>query len=143
MIGVAFSLALALEMPQAVDPEARARQFLDAFAENPKTARQFATKDAAVIVGDIGGTYAQFLKVMRRYPNMLKDCRIAELSWKQDLSAEEQRNPDLDPRLKTGKIRAFAGAYNCPRAGGSKGEVEYTVVLRDDRVVEFFLGGDR
>jgi hypothetical protein len=142
VIGLAISLALSSAASQGVDAEGRARQFLEAFAVSPKAAKQFTTKDAAVIVGDIGGTFDDYAKVMRRHPNALKACQVGELKWKQDLSAVEQNDPDLDPRLKTGRIRAFDGSFSCPHAEGSKA-IEYTVVLRDDLVVEFFLGNGR
>lgn len=120
-----------------------ARSFLEAFAANPKQAKKFTTKDAMMVMGDIGGRFDDYARIIVRQGNFLAGCGVSEVKKRAGLSADEQKNPDIDPRMMQGSISAFDGSYSCPRPDGSTGKIEFTVVLRNDRVLDFYLGGNR
>lgn len=144
MIALAFAVAVAASPAPAVPANTvTARSFLEAFAVNPKEAKRFTTQDAMMVMGDIGGPFDDYVKIIVREKNFLATCRVGEVRGKPAPSAEEQKDPDLDPRLKHGSISVFDGTYSCPQTDGSNRKVEFTVVLRDDLVLDFYLGGDR
>ena len=142
MIGIALSFVLISGATSPVDGQARARQFLEAFAANPVSAKQFATKDAVIVVGDIGGSYDDYVKVIKsKAPDWLKACQVGQLSEKPSPTTEELQ--DGPPRYLGGKISAFEGSYACVRKNNSRSDVKLTVVLKDDLVVDLYLGVGR
>lgn len=138
MIAIAFSLALMFAASQSVDAQARARQFLEAFAANPAAAKQFATEDATIIVGDIGGPYGDYVKIIQSAGSWMKTCRVASLAERPGPSADELK--DAPPRYRGGKLSLIEGAYACARPDGTKFDYKFDVILKDDRVLQLALG---
>ena len=142
MIGFAVSLALMSGVSQNADAPARARQFLEAFAADPVSAKQFVTKDATIIMGDIGGSYDDYVKVIRtEAPDWLKTCQVVRLEEKPSPTTEELK--DGPPRYQGGKISVLNGSFSCARQDGSKSDREFTVVMKGDQVVDLYLGDGR
>ena len=144
MISLLATVFFSLAQPPSVPPEKASfvQSFLLTFAANPSESRKFVTKDAVMAIGDIGGPFVRYVNAIKREPNWLLGCRVGRIE-PMEISPEELRNPDIDPALKRGTISAFRGAYSCARPDGSMREVGFTTILRDDRILQFFLGGER
>jgi hypothetical protein len=140
VIGAALSVVLTSAASQSVDAQARARQFLEAFAANPATAKQFATKDATIVVGDIGGPYGDYVPILKSEGPWLKTCRVDQFKKKPEPPVGELKNDELPPRYRGGTLSLFEGAYMCTRPDGSKFDFKFELVLKDDRVVDIALG---
>jgi hypothetical protein len=120
---------------------ARARYFLETFATNPLEAKNFITKDAKMAVGDIGGPFNDYLKVLRRKPDWLAGCVVGQLEQKPIPSGEELK--DAPPWMRGGKLSLIEGRYDCQSADGSKGGFRVSLVMRDDRVAMLALDRGR
>jgi hypothetical protein len=142
VIGVAVALALISAASQNADASVRARQFLEAFAIDPVMAKQFVTTEATIVVGDIGGSYDEYVKVIRSAaPDWLKACHVGQLVRQPSPTAEELK--DGPPRYQGGTISVLKGSYSCARQNDSKSDVEFTLVMKDDLVVDLYVGDGR
>ena len=135
-------LALVDQAPAPVDPPTIARGFLEAFAADPAAAKKLATKDAVIVFGDIGGSYDDYVNVIRSAGSWLKTCQVTSVSGKPAPTAEALK--DAEPRHQGGKISVLDSVYSCIRPDGTKGNVEVRVVLKDAKVSDvYFQGGPR
>jgi hypothetical protein len=125
----------------SVDAQATARVFLEAFAADPAAAKRFATRDANIVFGDIGGPYDDYVRVLQSAGAWMKTCRVVSLHEKPGPPTDELK--DAPPRYHGAKISIVDGTYNCTRPNGSKGDVEFTVILKNDQVAELYVGGAR
>ncbi|HKC02745.1 MAG TPA: hypothetical protein VKC17_05515 [Sphingomicrobium sp.] len=130
------SAVAAAEPPSAL---ARARYFLEIFAKNPPEAKKFVTSDARMVVGDIGGTFNDYLGVIRRHSNPFSSCRVGHLEARPSpVSADLKDSP---PWMKGSEMSLFEGEYDCVLPDGSSSTRRVSVILKNDRVFMFQLGG--
>ena len=139
--------SVALQAAQLPDPLVSARAFLTAFSKSPLQAKKLVADDALIIVGDIGGTYAEFVAEM---PSGLlvkfQGCRVGNLAVKPvdpSMSLDEMFGTGRDRPGKGGKISVVEGQYNCRGPNDSSADSRVTIVFEGDRVAALALWGRR
>jgi hypothetical protein len=138
-LGLVSSASLATQSAPTTNALEAARTFLEAFAAEPTAARQYVTRDAMVVMGDIGGPFNDYVTIIRsEAPDLLTGCRIGQLQEKPGPTAAELK--DGPPRYQGGKLTVFDGNYDCAQNKSRVSDFKFIVILKDDRVVELHLG---
>lgn len=143
LVGMTIGVALVTGSQQPDDVVSTARAFLAAFASSPQSTRALAADDALFVAIDVGGPYAELLKVMGDTKPALATCDLTSLEQQPDPSFENMDGFPAASFKTPGHFTAVKGTYACKRDDGKPTVTIVNLVFKDGRMVLFGMAPQR